>query len=505
MHDFFNQIISYHDLINGPLVQDKLNANKIADHLNSEQLDCKDMILGKFKRVNKKHTLIEELRVSTIHPLADEYFQSSEINFSNSPVNIIDSDVFKLLKLNSEKIQNDYFYKKNKSVDIVGVALESEWYELDANRLMYGYVNVQLQEMETKYINTIRQLAMIKPEDVFRKGIIKIQRIFNSYLNEIIYEHKLKPSDLQLKVKTKYCKKDCSVLVYQSIIRVLDFISTTFYDFLDLNQQIPYYSQLLNENHFVATSKQIIKNLKQIDLDERLVAIIHSELNKVLSIDVSNRINYFEFDFYNGFLNSFNSFLKKQRYAPLDQEAIIFFLISNNLKKKSFFDFLIDDIAHQMSKLEDFEEKRGLLFKKRKEFQQALLNAELYVNVDENHLTHKLLKYINIELEYLKEPILINSTLSKTDSLKFKKLTTSLNTKEIAIFCRLFKEVGVLNEETISSIAKWVPYAIKNNISKFHSHASIRNKMYDIDDKSYMNVRSLLLKMYNFNPDDFGV
>src|SRR5690554_6802024 len=118
MHDFFNQIISYHDLINGPLVPNKLNANKIANYFNSEHLDCKDMIIGKFKKVKEGLTLIEELRISTIHPLANQYFINSEIKFPNSPIDIIDSEVFKVLNLNSDKIQNDYFYEKNKDIDI---------------------------------------------------------------------------------------------------------------------------------------------------------------------------------------------------------------------------------------------------------------------------------------------------------------------------------------------------------------------------------------------------
>lgn len=505
MHDFFNQIISYHDLINGPLVPNKLNATKIANHFNSEHLDCKDMIIGKFKKVNEELTLIEELRISTVHPLASQYFINSEIKFPNNPINIIDSEVFKVLNLNSEKIQNDYFYKKNKDIDIIGVALEAEWDEIDKNRLMYGYVNMQLQEMEAEHINTIRQLALTKPEDFFRKGIIKIQRIFNSYLNEIIFEHKFKPSDLQLKIKLNYCKKDCAILVYQSIVRVLDFISATFYDYLDLDQQIPYYSKLLNENHFVGASKKIIKRLKRTNLNDRLTSIISSELNKVLSIDVSKRITYREFDFYNDFLKSFNSFLKKQRYIPIDQEAIIFFLISNNLKKKSFFDFLIDDINHQLYELDNIEEKKAMLINKRKQFQQALLNAELYVNVDKDHLTHKLLKFINIELEYLKEPVVSSKAISKVEIQDFKKLKTSLNSKEIAIVCRLFKEVGALKEESLSSISKWVPKTLTNSTNKFYSHDSLRNKMYNIDDKSYTKVRSLLLKMYNFNSEDFGV
>lgn len=50
MHDLFEKIISYHDLINGNLAPNKINVTTITEYLNCEQLSCQDMIVGKFKK-----------------------------------------------------------------------------------------------------------------------------------------------------------------------------------------------------------------------------------------------------------------------------------------------------------------------------------------------------------------------------------------------------------------------------------------------------------------------
>ncbi len=501
MQDFFNQIISYHDLINGPLVPNKLDALKVADYLTSEQLVCKDMIVGKFKKEGNEFKLIEELRISTAHPLAESFFVSNEIAFPNNPTTLISPEVFKLLNLNHEKVKNDYVYKKQNGVDIIGVALESEWSEVDNDRLIYGYVNFQLKEMEIEHIKVLRKLALNFTEEIIKKTIVKLQRIFNSYLNEITNEYQLKPTDLNIKLKQSYNKKDCAILVYRSIVKVLDFVTTTFYHLMDLSQQIPYHSKLLNENHFVDLSKEILKQLKKIELDDRFRAIIESEINKVLSFDISNRINYNSFEAYKEFLKAFNSFLKKINYTSINQEEIIYFLISINLKKKSFLTFITDDIKSSLYKVDSKEEQSNLLSIKQKHFEQALLSAEFYYQVDEHHLAHKLLKWIDVELSFLDQThaFKLNSKYSNS----FQKLSSALNIKEIAVLCRLFKEADSLNNETMTNISNWLSSTITNKNNIKYSNISFRNKMYNMDKKSFEKVKALIFKMYNFKYDDF--
>jgi hypothetical protein len=148
-----------------------LDALKVADYLNSEQMVCKDMIIGKFKKESSEFKLIEELRISTAHPLAESFFVNNEIDFPNNPTTLISPKVFELLNLNHEKVKNDYVYKKQNGFDVIGVALESEWSEIDNDRLIYGYINIQLKEMEIEHINKLRKLALNNTEEVFKKGI----------------------------------------------------------------------------------------------------------------------------------------------------------------------------------------------------------------------------------------------------------------------------------------------------------------------------------------------
>src|SRR5699024_4979491 len=119
------------------------------------------------------------------------------------------------------------------NLKIIGVAFDAEWEEMPEDRLRYCYLNTLLLEMEVQHINAIRQFTIIHNDEKLKTGIAKLQRVLNSYLTELIEKHNLKSSDLKVKVKNKYSEKDCAVLIYKSIVVVLDFISTTFYEYID--------------------------------------------------------------------------------------------------------------------------------------------------------------------------------------------------------------------------------------------------------------------------------
>ena len=151
MQEFFEEIISYHDLINGSLVPNKINSSALAEYLTNEQLSCQDMILGQFEEKNNKFELVEEFRICSAHPLAETYFKGNEIPFPNPINQTLHPDILDQLKVKPNNLNNTVYYRKQESLQTVGVSIDAEWNEIEENRLKYCYINTLLNEMENQH------------------------------------------------------------------------------------------------------------------------------------------------------------------------------------------------------------------------------------------------------------------------------------------------------------------------------------------------------------------
>jgi len=491
MQEFFEEIISYHDLINGNLVPNKINTSALAEYLDGEQLSCQDMILGQFKEKNNKFELVEEFRICSAHPLAETYFKTNEIPFPNPTHQILDSDILKQLKIKPSNLNNSVYYRKQESLQTVGVSIDAEWNEIEENRLKYCYINTLLNEMESQHINAIRQLNIAYSHNDFKSRIYRLQRILQSYLNEIIEKCKLKSSDLKIKVKKTYNDKDCAVLTYKSIVVVLDFISTTYYEYIDPNQNIPYYSKLLNQNEFVSQAKQILKKINKIEIDDRLRLIIEAELRKVLHFEISKRITYLEFEYYKRLLKCFNKYLEKMKFEDLEQEDLINFLISISFKKQSFFEYCISRLKQTLKDFEDYDIKENFLKIKKKEYQQLQLHSYQYLNSDDLQLVVKFIGWIDLELDFIntdkkviKRPVTIT---------KKSKLVTTFNGKELGALMKILMDAEVFKPESKVELAKWIQDSITNENKHTYSLDSIRNNLYPPSKENFKRLRDLAI------------
>ena len=223
MNEFFNETISYHELINGDLAPNAVDTSNIAEYLNCEGIYCQEMIIAKYDKDNFE--FIEEIRVSSAHPLAESYFNAEEPHSSKEVQDILKSKILQHLNIQTVKLENKFIYISENSVQLVGMIIDADWDEVEKDRLKYCYINRLLQEMEKKHIGIIKQINITQSENQLKSSIIKIQRDLHGNLNEIINEFDLKSSDLDLKIKKVYTDKDCVILVYKSMLEILDYIT----------------------------------------------------------------------------------------------------------------------------------------------------------------------------------------------------------------------------------------------------------------------------------------
>ena len=482
MNEFFNETISYHELINGPLAPNEINTSNIAGYFNCEELSCQEIIIGKYSGRNNEFEFIEELRISSAHPLAQSYFNSEAPQSPKQVQEVLKSKILKHLNIKTQKLENKFIYRNKDGLQLVGMVIDADWDDVKENRLKYCYINILLQDMEKQYISIIREINIAQSDEQLKSSIIKLQRDLHGNLNEIINTFDLKPSDLKVTLKNNYSDKDCAVLVYRSMVVILDFISTTFYDFIDQNKNIPYYSKLLNQNDVVSKTEKILKQLNKIDVEERLKLLIETELRKILNFEISKRITYKEFDDFNRFLKYFSIFLEKLKYEELDQIDLIHFLISISFKKQSFFEYLIHGLKSSIIDLDDYEEKNELLMEKKKEYLQLKLSSFEILRTDESPLVLSLLKWINLELKHNKRKI--EAVKSEVEKQVSAKIVTTLSSKKLGAFYLVSKEFGVFKPESMIKFSEWIHETHENESSHSYTPDSIRNNFYNTDNKS---------------------
>jgi len=490
MQNVFDKIISYHDLINGALVPDKLSPTAIANYLKSEQLPCKDMIVGRFKG----SILVEKLRITSTNPLAEKYFpKSSNITQSlyfqlkyNSLSRQIEQVPFDQLKLDFQLY----------SIHPVSMPSNSEWTKIDEHRLRYCYINQLLSNMEVEHITEIRRISLVNDDEQSKAKISKLHRLLHSFLLELTSMFQLTPSELELQIKKEYTTRDCAILVYRSIVKIIDFTYESFKRYMDFSLNVPCSSTLLNNNNFLLKTKKLENRLNRIDLDEELRNILNDEIDRIIKFQTLKKITFKEYDYYTVLFKSMTRFFLNSKNSVLDPDRIIDFLIFTNFKNEAFFEYLIESMISTSNDYDDAIDKHDYLILKKKEYVQLEIKASLYNKVDESHLIKILQKWIDIELSHIN--IVANTSEDKKVEVKpeLKKIRSNVPINILVIFYRLFLECEVVSVEKKIEFAKWIVKTHTNQTNREFSLNSINNKMVNPTSSYIKRAQEILLEMY---------
>jgi hypothetical protein len=496
----YSDLDIYEDFINGSLEPTKLQGSYlklIPKYLTEEIEVCRDMIVGKFKKNGTKHELIERLKISTAHPLAIEYFHSDQHLFEKEESDIISKDVLKQLDVDSQHCDQYIVLKRLENHSIVGIVVESEWDELESDRLKYCYTNNLLKETVRITKGNLRNDIFSKNKDNAKSIVSDVQKLLTSYLNDILTQYDIKESNLKIKVRESYSNKDCAALTYLSIIDLLNFIYSHFHELMDHKQKVPYFSSVLNQYDFVTSAKRISKYLKKIELDRDLNDLVKDELDKILHLDIKSRITYEEISYFKNFLSYFFHFLEKQQHRTITQEKIIHFLIAYNFNQYNFYEYLID--LHK-SELTDFDSTTDMeiyLLRKQTEYNQISSNSKERLKGNRDDIISSILKWINTEYNYVQE---LKKKLINSDQQNISQpiqLTTDLKVSELALLFKVMSDNNHFSPESKNELAKWIKQSFKNTNSQSFSIQNVRNNIYNPTSKSIEKIKKVGIEIVN--------
>ena len=494
----YSELDIYEDFINGNLEPKKLNGSQlrsIPKYLNEELEECRDMILGKFKKDGRKRLLIEKIKISSAHPLAEEYFNNELSLFEND--SLIPKEVLDQLDIDKELTSDQTILKKQENFSLIGVTVESEWEELENDRLKYCYINLILHEHIRKIKIKLRSDFFSTKKEEARRLVAAVQSILKSYLNDILDQYKLKESDLQIKVKKNYSDKDCAALIYLSIIDLHNFIFNHFYELMDQKQIVPFYASVANENEFVSSAKKILKSLKKIDMDEALYSFVQDKLEKVLNINVSSRITYKEISYFNHFLKSFSRYLEKNKYYPITEDQIIYFLIGHNFNDFIFCDYLEKRIKSELMDYDNFHDMKMLLIRKKTELNQITTITNEKLVPDREDVLSLILKWIDIELDYVNTIEENNKDPYQDQTPNHVQLVANMKVSELTLLIKTLYEKDHIKSSSINELASWMQVAFRTQKNEPLSIQNIRNNFYDPSPRAMEKVKEIGIQIMN--------
>lgn len=490
----------YEDFIHGNLEPARLNGahlTTISKYLSEELEECQDMILGKFRKKGKSFELIEKLRISNGHPLATSFFSNDQIQFPNLVSEVVAKQVLEQLEIDGLDQINPIVFKKKENYTMIGIPFQSEWSELESDRLKYCYFHHQLQEIVRKTKANLRTDVFNATPEEACSLIQGVQRLLLSYLQDIVNQYDLKEENLIISVKQKYSNQDCAALIYLSIVDILNFIFQHFNLYLDVHLVVPFFSKVANQNEFVSRSRQILKNLKQLEIDKPLVDIISDQLEKVLKIDLKSRITYSELNYFKNFLSTFHRFLERKGSKPLSKDQIVRFLISFNFNDFLFFEYLIEWYKNELLDCDTFDDMELYLLRKQSELKQIVSNSREALIQSQANLILILNDWIDVELSYvlkMKETNALKPTTSNPDQIQ---LTTNMTVSELTLLFKILETKKHVQANTTNEMAKWLRQSFKNQKSEAFSLQNIRNNVYNFNPTAKERIKGICIDILN--------
>src|SRR5690606_20380660 len=134
-----------------------------------------------------------------------------------------------------------------------------------------------------------------------------------------------------------YEKIDCLKITYIYLEKLLRFIEKEYRNYLNVNIQIPYRSILVQEFEITNKLKEVKSHLLESNIDDQLLKLVYEPLLKITTINIQEKLTYYEFNYCSEFILSF---YKQINFADMSEETIKESLFDLNFNSLKFFKYL---------------------------------------------------------------------------------------------------------------------------------------------------------------------
>lgn len=378
-----------------------------------------------------------------------------------------------------------YFHKFEQLVH--SIVVDADLPQLGDTAEIEKNIEVFIQEKDRVRIHIIQDAFEMPEQKMLELLIDKQQCVLTRLLNRI-YTHTKKTK----KPPPDY-KRLCEAL-YDQLNELLVFIHTHYFQFFNHQSNLPMLEMEQLNKQIRPRLEKIATNLKMAVIPEKLIAIIVSTIDVLLSNEGCNYKQY-------AYLKSFIGELEVFDYSTdpdILQDNFKNMLIAVNFNNAEMTKYLIKEWQSDFNKEDSVQEKLRILKYRLKEIRQLTEKPEWFLNSIEASLKQQLLTWLNEEIEYYQSEQ-ASVTPAQGQNENEPKIHTSMSVPQLALLFRLLKEDDQITNANQSEFLKVVSGSFTTLKKENFSYGHLHGKYYKIEAHTRRVVYDMLMRMLHLS------
>jgi hypothetical protein len=310
------------------------------------------------------------------------------------------------------------------------------------------------------------------------------------------YIHKVDKRGTQLKSKEDLTA-NIQQIVYEGLFNLMLSIETQYFNYIDVNIEIPYRTFMLSDSIDQAKLSKVKEVLLTMPMDKLLLKSVYNPLVKMSALTQVDKITYRELMYY--------VFYVKEIYAEIDEykedfnaSKLILLLNAINYNPLSLFYYKVGLIQEELNSQLSAHDKINTLFHYLKQYNQRLINTQLAFNPNLPPLNIQISKWIEEEINYLQRTHNLEESTAETNNQnQHQKITTNLSVSQLAYFLKLLVETNILEGSNQNHILRFVSTSVRTTKVEDISFKSLSSKYYNTEQTTKQSIKEHIIKLLN--------
>nr|WP_288833759.1 hypothetical protein [uncultured Flavobacterium sp.] len=444
-----------------------------------------------FSIINKKPQIKISDGINSLHPLATPL----KIPSTDIPENIqyYIPEIEKQLQLKSKT----YSYSWNQKTSALYIWVNTEVEKITKEDLLLFYCHWTLKkEVALIKIKIKSTISSLTSRDKIQTYIQKKQNIIQSLLDKLLA--KTNPTTINdLYSFSSYNNgTDCLKLICQSVEKLIRYLETDYYQYLDKNGKVPYLTIVETAQKLECSYNKVITYYNQSETDTITLNLLTKSLSKILNPVLYCIITYNEIDYVSDLINHLLHTLKHKE----NTNSLSTLLLQLNFNSLDFFDYYTDEINKELEQQQTELEKIKLLYKYLKSVNQKYLYIQTKRINNLPSTKEQITGWIEEEIYYLNQKRILEQNMqnNQENNDKNDKILTGLSVPQLSYFFGLLVQSGIIQPPTQRAVFRFIANHFKTRMTNSISVDSLNSKYYNVETTTKNAVREKIIELLNF-------
>ncbi|MBC7410079.1 MAG: hypothetical protein H7339_16975 [Arcicella sp.] len=431
---------------------------------------------------------------NSIHPCTVEYKYYSDAAPHNY-IPLINQIVF---ELQIKSLSKEYHWKNNNDKIQLYIKanpkLEKETKEIRFFNYCYNILKNENDIIES-FIKT--KVLKCKTSEQTTQFIHKNQYALDKFTSRLIKRINPKSVDDLYCISENYDRIDCLKLTFSFAERLLAFLESDYFSFLNPTIRASDNTILKAQNNLAYKSEYIKSKINSADIDKKLSKIALNPIQKLEDCNVNKPITCNEYKYCSRFISKAFKMLKENK-AELSNKTLSDWLSKTNLNTLSFFDYLTDTIIKELEQCDTNTQGLEILFKMLKVQNQNPNSVNRRFKLKLPAIKQQLVNWLEEEAEYVRKKINLEGQNPKFESSENKiKLLSGLSVAQLSYFSNLLLQTNIIKHDNQSEVFRFMADNFKTTMTDKISKESFRTKYYNVEDSTKNIVREKIIDLLN--------